>query len=144
MYRSTDKEQAKMNMKEFWDKKLGRSTLKIAMGTSADSQKSKNLLTSNKAEKVEKNKTTNSTPSKGGVKLKTKMKNNSRNVPSASEMSITFNPADCEVGGVGKHTRKIYGKGRGNSTTKTNYTEKNNWGWDKSGQIASTKFMGKM
>lgn len=142
MYRSTDKQQAKMNMKEFWDKKLGRSTLKIAMGTSADGKEAKKLLTHGVSGKVAKNKTGNSTPSKGGAKLTTKMENCSRGIPSASEKSMTFNPATQDPGAVSRHTRKISGKGRGNATTKTNHTDKNDWGWSQGLAVANTKFMG--
>lgn len=130
------------NFKDFWDKRLGRAVVRVALGESADAKVAKKALSSGKAGKITKNKKTNKTPSNGGASLKTKMKNNSRNIPGASEKSAKFNPASVDKGSVSKNTRKIKGKGRGSKTTKTNMTDKNDVGYNKGLNVASTKFMG--
>lgn len=139
--RSTDKKQAKYNMRAFWDKKLGRAVVKIACQDGAEKpSQTKKLLSRGASGKLDKN-TKAMTPNKGGAKMSTKMKNNTRGVPGATETSMTFNP-NVEIGGAAKHTRKVKGKGRGNSPTKTNYTDKNNWGFSPGLAVADTRFIG--
>lgn len=113
--------------KDFWNKQKSRAEIELET-TTAD-----HPATTAKASKVERNKKAK-VPSKGGAKLKTTMKNDSRGVPSAAEntgLNMTFNPGDVKL-----HTRKVSGSKKNNAALEAK--GKGDSGYKEAFAVAST------